>query len=125
MNRKIVLAGIAILAAGGFTAAIAADPSTEASAKGKTREQVKAELMEWQKNPVTADGYRYVNEEIGYVYEGTRTSGTALASGTGAAPQGGMTAQQPKQNRMNYQRSPASSDGYIFVDGEAGWVQQH
>lgn len=39
-----------------------------------TRAQVLQELKDFRRNPVTSDGYQYVNGEIGYVYVGPRTS---------------------------------------------------
>lgn len=39
-----------------------------------TRESVKQELRAFQRNPVTADGYRYVGGEIGYVFVGRQAA---------------------------------------------------
>ncbi len=39
-----------------------------------TREAVKQELRAFQRNPVTADGYRYVGGEIGYVFVGRQAA---------------------------------------------------
>ena len=44
-------------------------PSANATAGSTlTREAVKKELQAFRRNPVTADGYRYVGGEIGYVF---------------------------------------------------------
>lgn len=45
-----------------------------ASAPGLSREQVLQELEAFRRNPVTADGYRFIGGEIGWVFEG-RNSG--------------------------------------------------
>lgn len=39
-----------------------------------TRESVRQELRAFQRNPVTADGYRYVGGEIGYVFVGRQAA---------------------------------------------------
>lgn len=44
-----------------------------ASAPGLSREQVVQELAAFRRNPVTADGYRFVGGEIGYVFEGWKS----------------------------------------------------
>ena len=42
-------------------------------ASGLTRAQVQAELAAFKKNPVAADGARYVGGDIGWVYEGHKS----------------------------------------------------
>lgn len=42
-------------------------------ASGLTRAQVKAELAAFMKNPVAADGARYVGGDTGWVYEGHKS----------------------------------------------------
>ncbi|MFZ5546241.1 MAG: hypothetical protein ACOZJZ_22010 [Pseudomonadota bacterium] len=37
---------------------------------GKTRAEVKRELAEWRRNPVTSEGWREVGGETGWVYVG-------------------------------------------------------
>lgn len=44
-----------------------------------TRESVRQELQAFLRNPVTADGYRFVNGEIGYVYVGSSAVGQSAA----------------------------------------------
>lgn len=44
-------------------------------ASAVTRESVRNDLKAFQRHPVTADGYRFVNGEIGYVYVGSSTIG--------------------------------------------------
>lgn len=39
-----------------------------------SRAQVLNDLKDFQRNPVTADGYRFINGEIGYVYVGPKFS---------------------------------------------------
>ena len=39
-----------------------------------SRDSVRRELQAFQQNPVTADGYRFIGGEIGYVYVGTQTA---------------------------------------------------
>lgn len=46
-----------------------------------TREAVKKELQAFQRNPVTADGYRYVGGEIGYVFVGRAAAQEPLSAG--------------------------------------------
>lgn len=43
----------------------------QASGPGLSRDAVKAELRRWRANPVTADGYRQVAGDVGFVYSGT------------------------------------------------------
>lgn len=45
-----------------------------ASAAGVSREQVLQELQAFKRNPVTADGYRFIGGEIGYVFEGRKSA---------------------------------------------------
>lgn len=44
-----------------------------------SRESVRKELQAFQRNPVTADGYRFVDGEIGYVFVGRGTPNQANA----------------------------------------------
>lgn len=44
---------------------------------GLSRETVRTELQAFQRNPVTADGYRFVSGEIGYVFVGRGTASQA------------------------------------------------
>lgn len=44
-----------------------------APAPGVSREQVLQELQAFKRNPVTADGYRFIGGEIGYVFEGRKS----------------------------------------------------
>lgn len=39
-----------------------------------SRAQVLNDLKDFQRNPVTADGYRFINGEIGFMYVGPRFS---------------------------------------------------
>jgi hypothetical protein len=88
--------------------------------RGKSREQVKAELMAWRSNPVTADGYRFVDGEAGYVYEGASAS-RRMGSGTSA---GSLSREQVRQDLERFRAAPLSADGYSEVGGEVGFVYQ-
>lgn len=48
-----------------------------------TRESVKQELRAFQRNPVTADGYRYVGGEIGYMFVGRQAAQELSARAAG------------------------------------------
>lgn len=49
---------------------------TKAASAAVSRDAVKAQLRRWQDNPVTADGYRQVPGEAGFVYSGTAAAAT-------------------------------------------------
>ena len=80
LNLKQVIVAVAIGAVAA-PAAFASSGSTPVNneagvrahampASGKTRAQVRAELEAFKKNPVAADGARFVGGEAGWVYEG-------------------------------------------------------
>ena len=73
-----------------------------------TAEQVRADLAEWKRNPVTADGWRQIGGDAGWEYEGPRA--------------GGKTRAQVARELADSRRNPVSLDGWVRVDGEAGWV---
>lgn len=49
-------------------------PQVEAPRGALSRDAVKSELRRWQKNPVTADGYRQVPGGPGFIYSGSSAS---------------------------------------------------
>jgi hypothetical protein len=87
---------------------------------GKSREQVKAERMEWRSNPVTADGYRFVGGKAGYVYEGA-TASRGLGCGTSA---GSLSLVQVRQDLERFRAAPLTADGYRELGGEVGFVYE-
>jgi hypothetical protein len=64
------------MASSGFTPGRGeASFKTHPMASTKTRDQVKRELEAWKRNPVSADGWREVGGEAGWIFEGS--DGTA------------------------------------------------
>lgn len=82
--------------------------STHAMPAAKTRSDVLQESAAWRRNPVTADGWREVGGEAGWVFVG--------ASG------GGKTRAAVIDEMMQARRDPASASGWLNVGGEAGAV---
>lgn len=60
--------------------------TTHAMPSTVTRAQVRAELEAWRKNPVTADGWREVGGEVGWVYVGAPRAGAANAAAEAVTP---------------------------------------
>jgi hypothetical protein len=73
----------------------------------KTRAQVLQELQEWQRNPVTADGWREVGGDAGWVYVGAPST---------------LTRAQVIADMQRARANPVSADGWMDVGGEAGAV---
>lgn len=72
-----------------------------------TRRQVTEELVKWNRNPVTADGWRQVDGEAGWRQVGTPST---------------TTRQQVQAELALWVRDPVTADGYKEVNGDAGWV---
>lgn len=72
-------------------------------------EQTKAELAAWQRNPVSADGFRQIRGDPGWIYVGTGRSERTRA--------------QVQQEVAEFQRDKVTSDGWTMVTGEIGWAQ--
>lgn len=72
-----------------------------------TRQQVAAELVKWNRNPVTADGWRQVGGEAGWRQVSTPSM---------------TTRQQVEAELALWLRNPVTADGYKEVNGDAGWV---
>ncbi len=109
-----LLSGVLTLpayATSGFTPATGESGGTwHAIPSTITREQVKAELAAWTRNPVTADGWRQFNSESRWEYVGSGSSAAATSR------------PQVMQELADFRRNPVSPDGWAFVDGEIGWV---
>ncbi|MCW5631959.1 MAG: hypothetical protein KIT17_01350 [Rubrivivax sp.] len=110
-NAVIALLGAATLPAlansGVTSAATEAGYTTHAMAATKTRAQVMSELLAWKRNPVTADGWRQVDDERGWVYEGRKSEQTRAAV---------------IEEMLQAKRNPVSADGWLNVGGEAGAI---
>ncbi len=85
MNRHIVTltaatavaAALPAYATSGYTRQVGeAGGTTHAMPSSVSRSQVQAELDAWKRNPVTADGWREVGGEAGWVYVGRDTERT-------------------------------------------------
>lgn len=74
----------------------------------KTRAQVQAELAEWRRNPVTADGWRQVDGDAGWLFVGRSGAGASRA--------------QVLRELAEFRSNPVSPDGWEFVAGDAGWI---
>jgi hypothetical protein len=97
------------MASSGFTPGRGeASFKTHPMASTKTRDQVKRELEAWKRNPVSADGWREVGGEAGWIFEGS--DGTAKSRS------------QVRQEVEQARRNPISPDGWMDMGGEAGWV---
>lgn len=81
---------------------------THAMPSATTRADVVKELEAWKRNPVTADGWRDVGGEAGWVFVGTNNPGKTRAS---------VIAET-----MEAKRNPVSADGWLDVGGEVGAV---
>jgi hypothetical protein len=73
-----------------------------------TVEQVRAELAQWNRNPVSADGFRQIHGDLGWIYVGTGPSARTRA--------------QVQQEVAEIRRNPITPEGWTFLSGEAGWV---
>ena len=82
--------------------------TTHAMPSAKTRADVVKDLQAWKRNPVTADGWREVGGDAGWVFVGTNNSGKTRAS---------VIAET-----IEAKRNPVSVDGWLDVGGEAGAV---
>lgn len=89
-------------AAGELGYSVHAMPSTT------SRADVTKELEAWKRNPVSADGYREVGGEIGWIY-------------VGPSEPGRLRADVIKELEA-WQRNPVTADGYREVGGEIGAV---
>jgi hypothetical protein len=112
-SRTFFIAAVALSIASG--AAFADGPLP-----GKSREQVNAELAAWRSNPVTADGYRFIGGEAGYVYEGASAAGR-LGGDTSVASQ---SRERVRQDIERFRANPVTVDGYREVGGEVGFVYE-
>jgi hypothetical protein len=74
----------------------------------KSRADVIKELEAWKRNPVTADGWREVGGEAGWVFVGTNNPGRTRAS---------VIAEM-----IEARRNPVTADGWLDVGGEVGAV---
>jgi hypothetical protein len=72
----------------------------------KTRTDVLKEVEAWKRNPVSADGWREVGGEVGWVFMGTNRSDRTRA--------------QVIEEALRYKRNPVSADGWLDLGGEAG-----
>lgn len=98
-----------VFATSGFTPGTdESSGSYHAMSSTKTRAQVLAELAEWRRNPVTADGWQQIDGDVGWLYVGR--------SGAGASRE--QVSRELAESRSN----PMSADGWEFVNGEAGWI---
>lgn len=82
--------------------------TTHAMPSAKTRADVVKDLQAWKRNPVTADGWREVGGDAGWVFVGTNLPGKTRAA---------VIAET-----MQAKRNPVSSDGWLDVGGEVGAV---
>ncbi|MEW6707402.1 MAG: hypothetical protein AB1430_21375 [Pseudomonadota bacterium] len=82
--------------------------TTHAMPSAKTRADVVKDLQAWKRNPVTADGWREVGGDAGWVFVGTNQPGKTRAA---------VIAET-----MQAKRNPVSADGWLDVGGEAGAV---
>ena len=71
------------------------------------RQQVLDELVRWQRDPVTTDGWMEVHGDAGWVYVGSRST---------------TTRRQVVAELAQWRRNPVSFEGWKEVGGEAGWV---
>lgn len=74
----------------------------------RTVEQTKSELAAWQRVPVSADGFRQINGDPGWIYVGTGRSDRTRA--------------QVLQELADFRRDKVTADGWAFFDGERGWT---
>lgn len=82
--------------------------TTHAMPAAKTRADVIKEFEEWRRNPVTADGWREVGGDVGWVFVGTNRAGKTRAA---------VIAEL-----FHAKSNPVSADGWLDVGGEAGAV---
>ena len=82
--------------------------TTHAMPSAKSRADVIKEFEAWRRNPVTADGWREVGGDVGWVFVGTNNPGKTRASVIAETIQA--------------KRNPVSADGWLDVGGEAGAV---
>jgi hypothetical protein len=82
--------------------------TTHAMPAMKSRAEVRKELDMWKRYPVTADGWREVGGEAGWVFVGTSGPGKTRAA---------VIAEL-----IEAKRNPVSVDGWLDVGGEAGAV---
>ncbi len=75
----------------------------------KSSDEVRKEFEAFQANPVTADGYRYIGGELGYVYVGPK-----------AGP--GKSRDQVHKELQTFRSNPVTADGYRYIGGELGYV---
>ena len=102
------LVSLPVLATSGFTPSSGeSSGSFHAMPGAKTRAQVQQETAQWQRNPVTADGWREVGGDAGWVYAGPARSA--------------KTRQQVMDELAQWQRNPVTADGWKEVGGDAGW----
>ncbi len=112
MSSRLVLGFVGVVVSFGVLASNGYTPKPAqptAPVEGKTRAQVLAELAEWNRNPVTADGYRWVGGDAGWVYVGVPN-----------APQ--KTRAEVLRELREWERNPVTADGFRWVGGDAGWV---
>jgi len=82
--------------------------TTHAMPATRTRTDVLIELETWKRNPVTADGWREVGGEAGWMYVGTQSRGKTRAAVI--------------EEMFQAQRSPVSPSGWLEVGGEGSAV---
>ncbi len=75
---------------------------------GKTRAQVRLELAEWLRNPVTSDGWREVSGDAGYAYVGTAGSS-------------GQTRDDVRRELAKWRSNPVAADGWRQVGDGGGY----
>jgi hypothetical protein len=113
-----------VLATTGFTpASTEAGGTLHAMPAPKTRADVLSDLAVWKRNPVTANGWREVGGEAGWVYVGgpsQRTRGTLDRGAMGRSLD--ETRADVLSELAAWKRNPVTADGWREVGGEAGWV---
>jgi hypothetical protein len=82
--------------------------TTHAMPSAKSRADVIKELEAWKRNPVTANGWREVGGEAGWVFVGTNNPSKTRAA---------VIAET-----IEARRNPVTADGWLDVGGEAGAV---
>lgn len=82
--------------------------TTHSMRSATTRSEVLNELESWKRNPVTADGWREVGGEVGWIFVGIDSAGKTRAAVI--------------EEMFQARRNPVSASGWLNVGGEVGAV---
>lgn len=95
--------------------AVAASQGNDRAHDGpKTRAEVQQELREWQRNPVSHDGWMMRGDGMVYVGPSNDLYSSGSAQRTDPGEDGPKTRADVRQELLEWQRNPVTYDGWLM-----------